>query len=188
MNLVAIEGFSSVKDVLSEPLKKLILAKSEEGGYAKLSNVILNIYATFVDTQCLSVKHVINYSAIDVLNDEKTFQNHFYLLIGFVYEEFNEFSNARKYTITLKIGKLFSSIALDLSFHTFNPSVVLQNKISKDAMSCIERYRASPQNIDKIKLFCGWNVTSKFGDMYFIHLETIHATYGPTFTNDLNHH
>ncbi|MBB1434289.1 hypothetical protein H5201_08205 [Pseudoalteromonas sp. SG43-6] len=185
MNLVAIEGFSSVKDVLSEPLKKLILAKSEEGGYAKLSNVILNIYATFVDTQCLSVKHVINYSAIDVLNDEKTFQNHFYLLIGFVYEEFNEFSNARKYTITLKIGKLFSSIALDLSFHTFNPSVVLQNKISKDAMSCIERYKASPQNIDKIKLFCGWNVTSKFGDMYFIHLETIHATYGPTFTNEV---
>ena len=185
MNLVAIEGFSSVKKILSEPLKKLILDKIEEGGYLKISNVLLNIYSTFIDTQCLSDKHVINYSAIDVLNDEEKFQEHLSLLIGFVYQEFNEFKSARKYTITLKVNDLFSRIAAELKFSKFSPPVVLEKKVSEDVNSCMERYRASPKNTDKIKLFGGWNVTSKSGDTYFIHMETIYVTYGPIFTNEI---
>ena len=185
MNIVAIEGFSSVKNILSEPLKKLMQAKIEEGGYVKLSNVILNIYATFIDTKCLSSNHVTKYSAIDVLNDEKKFQEHLNLFIGFVYEEFSEFKLARKYIITLKVNDLFSRIAAELEFSKFSPSVVLEKKVSEDVVSCMEQYKASPKNIDKIKLYSGWKVESKFGDKYQIHMEKIYFSYGIKFTNEI---
>ncbi len=185
MDFATIEGFPSLKDTLSEPIKRFFSNSLSHKSHQRHLNLIYNVYSVFVDTQSLDTKHVQSYAALDVFSSEEQFQKHVNLLTGFIYEEFSELSVGGKYRLARPMVKLFENIAFEMRFSSFYSHSILQGKVSEDMLVCISQYQASPKNIKKIQLYRGWKLISKFDNMLRIHLANIHSVYGTKFTNDI---
>ena len=140
---------------------------------------VVNIYQAF----CFLTKPK-QYNALDILNSDMEFNRHFELLVGFIYRE-AQVSISTKYVYLWQMRAIFKTIAVDKQFQFYDIKIH-REKVSKDAQSCILKLNKLNFNTCKLNYLKGWQVHSKDGKKYELHLDSIYVAYGLEFTQQIH--
>ena len=178
MNRLSLRFFPCVGDTLAPFIVDSIKDVSIKNSAA------LTIYSVFVDIMDLNQEHVVNYTAIELLNSEVKLNKTFELFVGFI---FSEFSLSRM-TIASTCGdikKLYEKFAKSSGL-SFKAVKVGYTEESYDVSRCIALYSASKKNLDKVEYYNGWSVLDKFGHEHLLHISRLHDTYGKQFANKIH--
>lgn len=184
MEVKTLSQFPSLERVLSEPLKRLISSSIVMEEDKKSINAILNIYSVFIDIQSPNLTHIVNYTAINVVNNKDKFRTQLLCIIGFIYSELH-ISSIRKYQYAKIYFSCFSKIAKE-KLIPFSTISISKRKISEDTQECIEQYQASTKNINLLKYYRGWQVEDKEGHTHHLYLAKILDTYGVGLTQTIH--
>tara|TARA_B100000700_G_scaffold161156_1_gene178461 strand:- start:9180 stop:11522 length:2343 start_codon:yes stop_codon:yes gene_type:complete len=179
VNIKSLNELSLIKTALSAEYSNYLTLASESSLHPNLIQPCLNLYAAY----CYLVKQG-NYSALEILNDSSSLNAHFQSLIGFVYSR-DDITIKRRYDLSRELKALFRYIAQDKHL-TLNEVKFSYNKTTEDIEHCLTQYREI--NIDKTKAdyLDGWQVVSKEGKEYEVHLDTLYVHFGETFTNKVH--
>jgi len=142
-------------------------------------DIIMNIYSA----HCYSLGHR-NYTALDVLSNSGSFNTHFQLLIGFIYD-CNNLSLDYRYLLCNYTKKLFCYIAQDKQLN-LDEIEVSPSKITTDVWYCIELYCQQDKDQAKLDYINGWQVVSKEGTASEVRLDSLYVNFGVEFTNKVH--
>ncbi|MEZ8493469.1 hypothetical protein AB6C81_14620 [Vibrio splendidus] len=178
MNRLSLRFFPCIDDTLApfivESIKELSIKNS----------AALTIYSVFVDIMDLNQKHVVHYTAIELLNSEVKLNKTFELFVGFI---FSEFSLSRMITASTcgDIRKLYEKFAKSSGL-TFKAIKVGCTEENYDVSRCIALYSASEKNLNKVEYYNGWSVIDKVGHEHLLHISPLYDTYGKQFASKIH--
>lgn len=138
-----------------------------------------NVYAAY----CYLVEQG-NYTAFKILNDSNSLNAHFQSLIGFIYDSDGLTTN-RRYTLCRRLKYLFRYIAHDKQL-TLDEVQLSSVKITEGASRCQAQFRNLKIDKTKADYLNGWQVVSKEGKGFEIHLDTLYVNFGGVFTNKVH--
>jgi len=141
--------------------------------------LIINIYSSFV-----SVTKSNRYTAIDILNKYIEFNNHFELLVGFIYQE-SQSTSVSKYNYLRILKTTFKTISTDKQLH-FDDLKLSCKEVSIDAQRCINNFNKLNNEHEKLNYLNGWQVNSKSDREFELHLDSIFVAYGAEFTQEVH--
>lgn len=179
VNIKSLNKLSLLKTALSAEYSNYITLAAESSIHPEKIQSVLNFYAAY----CYLVGQG-NYSALEILNDSNSLNAHFQSLIGFVYSR-NYITISNKRGLGHQLKTLFRYIAQDK--HLILTEVKLShNKITVNVSNCLAQFRKL--NIDKTKAdyLNGWQVVSKEGKEYEVHIDTLYVNFGEAFTNKVH--
>ena len=179
MNLKVLSELSLLDTALSVEYSNYLSCAAKSSVTENGIQSVLNVYTAY----CYLVEQG-NYTALKILNDSNSLNAHFQLLIGFVYGNDNT-TIRRRYQLCSHLKKLFHFIAQDKQL--ILDEVKLSNiKITENASSCIAQFLKL--NIDKTKAdyLNGWQVVSKDGKSFEVHLDTLYVNFGEVFTSKVH--
>lgn len=153
----------------------VILLRENQSINTKSSLTIKNIYTAF--NFSLGKK---NYTGLDILNDAKVLNLHITQLVGFIYSQ-GDFSLNTKYFHSRVFLDIFTSIAQSNNLSVTVPKLHTL-ELSYDAKRCIETYLNLDVEQKKLNYLNGWQVVSKDGKTFNVHLGLLHDIYGEQFT------
>ncbi|MUK64391.1 hypothetical protein [Aliivibrio fischeri] len=139
----------------------------------------VNIYSAF----CLLTKPKY-YTAIDILNCDDNFNKHFELFVGFIYQE-NQSPLGTNYTCLCVFKKIFETIATDKHIN-FNDLKLNRLEVNDGVQKCINSFNELNIDRNKLNYLNGWQVLSKDGAEFELHLNSIYTTYGVEFTEQVH--
>lgn len=179
MNVKTLNELSLLKTALSVEYSNYLTSAAEFSVEKSYIQSVLNLYAAY----CYLVEQG-NYTAFKILNDSNSLNAHFQSLIGFIYNS-DTTTAKRRYALCNQLSRLFRYIAQDKQL-TLDEVQFSNVKITKDASSCLDRFRKL--KIDKAKLVYlnGWQVVSKEGKSIEVHLDALYVNFGETFTNKVH--
>lgn len=187
LKIKQIKYYSNLEAVLSRTLKstlKQTIPSSASASRLERFNKSLLIYALFIDIKDKSEAHVCNYSAADILNDEKALNEQYRLLLGFAYSSF-KITPGGINPITKYIETFYKHLAAQSNFllHDIKISV---NTISDDINQCISEFKSLDINEKKLEFYEGWQVQSQDAGKLEVRLSLVYQSYGCAFTDNLH--
>ncbi|MDO6498887.1 hypothetical protein [Photobacterium sanguinicancri] len=141
--------------------------------------LITNIYASFV-----FLTKPARYAAVDILNRDICFNNHFELLVGFIYQE-SQSTSVSKYNYLRILKTTFKTISTDKQLH-FDDLKLSTKEVSVDAQRCINSFNKLNSAREKLNYLNGWQVNSKSEREFELHLNSIFIAYGAEFTQEVH--
>lgn len=176
MNVKILNDLSLLNTALSVEYSNYLKLAAVSSVAREKTQLTLNVYAAF----CYLVEQG-NYTAVKLLNDSSSLNEHYQLLIGFIYDS-QGIRIDNKYTYCLRFKKLFSYIAQDKQL-ILDEVQLSSVRITEDVSSCLVQFRKL--KIDKVKAdyLNGWQVVSKEGNSLEVYLDRLYVNYGETFTN-----
>jgi hypothetical protein len=181
MNSAILSTLSKLNNALSHEYQEHLYRLKESVISSDSSShrgMVMNIYSAFIFST-----HEQGYSAIRILNDSYLFNQHFRLLIGFIYVEWTA-RDQRKYTYANNCKILFSALAnekqLDFNF------IKLTIRVTEDVNKCIDEFRQLKLDKNKLSYLNGWEIDSKDGKSQQVNLDNIYCNFGMTFTNTIH--
>ncbi|NOJ10389.1 hypothetical protein [Vibrio splendidus] len=180
MNTKVLNELSLLRAALSGEYSNYLKSAAESCLREKDVQSVTNIYAAY----CFLVEQD-KYTAFKILNDSNSFNRHFQLLIGFIYNSDN-LPLLRRYTYCNRIKTLFRYIALDKQL-SLDDVKISSIKMSDDALSCQARFRKLKVDETKSDYLNGWQVVSKDDKSFEAHLDTLYVNFGAEFTNKVHH-
>lgn len=183
MNTTNLKQLSLLSQVLSKPLYIQLLSYLERKRPKRDSTEhlkLLNIYAAFILSQ-----GKLNYSGIEILNNENTFKAHTDQLIGFIYCESNNLSLDTISTIVSTLHHMMCELAKANHIH-IAPQSFSRTKINDYTQHCIESYQSLERNEEILTYLNGWSVTSQERKAVSVDLDFIYVKYGQAFTDKIH--
>ncbi|EMI4516804.1 hypothetical protein V6560_004423 [Vibrio parahaemolyticus] len=179
MNVKALNELSLLKTALSAEYSNYLTLAAESSVHPSLIQSVLNLYAAY----CYLVGQS-SYSALEILNDSSSLNAHFQSFVGFVYSS-DDITIKRRYDIGNQLKNLFMYIAQDKHL-TLNEVKLSKVKITEEVSICLAQFRKL--NVDKIKVdyLGGWQVVSKEGKEFEVHLDTLYVNFGKVFTDKVH--
>ncbi|SYZ80193.1 Uncharacterised protein [Vibrio paracholerae] len=179
VNVKTLNQLSLLDTALSAEYSKYITSAAKSSVEEKVLQPVLNIYAAY----CYLVEQG-NYTAFDILNDSNSLNAHFHSLIGFTYD-IDGINIKRRYTLCYELRKLFRYIAVDKQL-MLNEVQLLTRKISEEASICLAQFLKLKIDKTKADYLNGWQVVSKEGKSFEVHLDTLYVNFGEAFTNKVH--
>ncbi|EKO3642450.1 hypothetical protein M3898_002626 [Vibrio metschnikovii] len=179
MNIKTLNELSLLNTALSAEYFNYLASAAESSVSTKLVQPVLNVYSAY----CYLVEQG-NYTAFNILNNSKSLNTHFQALIAFSYDN-DSISFKRRYELCYQLKNLFRYIAQDkqLGLDEIKLSTI---KISDDVSSCLAQFRNLQIDKTKADYLSGWQVTSKEGKSFEVHLDTLYVHFGEEFTNKIH--
>lgn len=153
-------------------------AKEEESKLNKTTNFTA-LYCTYVE--CIDA--YLPYHSIYKFNSSRALQEHLKGFIGFIYTEL-ESKLSNKYNYSYEANKVFNTLAEKLGLETNKLNLSL-NKISDDALKCIEIYKIQQHSNERKKYFKGWKIQSNDKKELYLNISFIYDKYGKEFTEQI---
>ncbi|WP_340700284.1 hypothetical protein [Vibrio harveyi] len=178
MNRLSLRFFPCINKILAPSIAESIKELSINNSAA------LTIYSVFVDILDLNHKHIVNYSAIELLNSETKLNESFELFVGFVHSEFNLSRNTTTSTIN-DIRKLYERLAEPRDLILKAVKVGYRSE-TDDVSRCIGLYSAAEKNLEKVDYFNGWSVVDKTGHEHLLHISSLYDVYGKQFADKVH--
>ncbi|MGX9518985.1 hypothetical protein ACWX0P_09260 [Vibrio mediterranei] len=179
MNIKNLNELSLLNTAQSAEYSNYLISAAESSVFKTQIRPTLNVYAAY----CYLVEQS-NYTAFEILNDSFSFNAHFQLLIGFVYGNDNT-TLSRRYQLCRNLKKLFQYIAQDKQLAL--DEVQLSNlEVTEAASSCLAQFRNLTIDRAKADYLNGWQVVSKEGKRFEVHLDTLYVNFGEAFTNKIH--
>lgn len=175
MDTAILKELSLLRSTLSKKYYHYFYNSINPNLYDRKRNQFVNIYSSY----CFLTKPS-EYSAMDILNNESAFNQHFELLVGFIYQQDGIAINSR-YKLANLFKNTFRAIAEEKQLR-FNNIKLMYKNVSDDAQRCLDNFGKLSLDINKVNYLNGWQVTSKEGKKYQLHLDSIYVTYGVAFT------
>lgn len=182
MNTTILKQLSLLSQALSKPLHTQLLNYLERRDPKRDSSEYLrhlNIYAAFIFSQ-----DKLNFSSIEILNDENTFKAHTDLLIGFIYCE-SDNPLVTKKLFALALHRMMCDLAKSNHIH-IAPQSFGKKKINDYVQHCIESYQSLERNEEKLTYLNGWSVTSQERKAVIVDLDFLYVKYGQAFTDKIH--
>ncbi|PSV41330.1 MULTISPECIES: hypothetical protein [unclassified Photobacterium] len=183
MNTTILKQLSLLSQALSKPLHTQLLNYLERRypKYESFKNLqLLNVYAAFIFSQ-----GKLNYSGIEILNDENTFKAHTDQFIGFFYCESNNLSLASKRNLAFRLHRMMCDLAKANHIH-ITPQSIGVEKINDYVQHCIESYQSLERNEEKLTYLNGWSVTSQERKAVLVDLDFLYVKYKQAFTDKIH--
>ena len=179
VNVKTLNELSLLKTALSVEYSNYLTLAAESSVSKNHIQSVLNLYAAY----CYLIEQG-NYSALEILNDSSSLNVHFQSLIAFVYSN-DDITIKRRYDLGNALKIFFRYIAQDKHL-TLTEVKLSNNKITVDVSNCLSQFRKL--NIDKTKsdYLGGWQVVSKEGKEFEVHLDTLYVNFGKTFTDKVH--
>ncbi|EGQ9935089.1 hypothetical protein ACEOHO_003523 [Vibrio vulnificus] len=179
MDVKTLNELSLLKTALSAEYSNYLTLAAESSVHPTLIQSVLNLYAAYYYLVGQS-----SYSVFEILNDSSSLNAHFQSFIGFVYSS-DGITIKRRYDISNQLKNLFRYIAQDKHL-TLNEVKLSKVKITEEVSSCLAQFRKL--NVDKIKAdyLGGWQVVSKEGKEFEVHLDTLYVNFGKAFTDKVH--
>nr|WP_254618008.1 hypothetical protein [Vibrio metschnikovii] len=176
VNTKTLNELSLLNTAISTAYSNYLKSAAESCSFSSEAQSMLNIYAAY----CYLVEER-DFSGLKILNDSHSLNAHFQSLVGFIYDIDNVTLTFR-YRHCTRLKLLFHYIAQDkqLNFEHVTLSVT---KISEDAKKCLLNWRQLEVDKTKVKYLKGWQVTSKEGREFDVHLDMLYVNFGADFTN-----
>lgn len=179
MNVKTLNELSLLNTALSVEYSHYITSAAKSSVTGNKLQPVLNIYAAY----CYLIGQG-NYTAFEILNDSSQLNAHFQSLIGFVYD-CDGITNKRKYELCYALRKLFRHIAQDKQL-TLDEVQLLAIRTSEDPSNCLAQFRQLELDKTKADYLNGWQVLSKEGKSFEVHLDTLYVNFGEAFTNKVH--
>ncbi|MEZ9949968.1 hypothetical protein BCV02_01245 [Vibrio breoganii] len=183
MNTSQLRNLSFLSNALSKPLRAQLLGIIDSlypNPYKDRSIQLVNIYAAFVYSQG---HH--NFNAISVLNNKSDFQQHLDAFVGFIYEESADRSLKTKATYASRLHNvlrdLAKSVGMDVASESFSA-----NRINDYTQRCIDTYKKSQTDSERLAYLDGWEVTSQERKHCSFNLDFMYVKYGRDFSNKVH--
>ncbi|MEZ8189618.1 hypothetical protein [Vibrio sp. 1F279] len=185
MDSKALALYPKLQTVLSSKYRKELLEITEK--YLKSPSLsLVNMYSVFVDVAVNpSTSSNVAYSALDIRNDVDKLNFHLSSFIGFLYEDYLDFSITTRYDYARKAFRVFSEFASRYGL-MLRDIKLATGKVSEDALDCIDSFRALNPSQEILSYYDVWSCESKEGKQQNIHLATIHDCYGKVFTERIH--
>ena len=179
VNVKTLNELSLLNTALSVEYSHYITSAAKSSVTGNKLQPVLNIYAAY----CYLIGQG-NYTAFEILNDSSQLNAHFQSLIGFVYD-CDGITNKRKYELCYALRKLFRHIAQDKQL-TLDEVQLLAIRTSEDPSNCLAQFRQLELDKTKADYLNGWQVLSKEGKSFEVHLDTLYVNFGEAFTNKVH--
>lgn len=179
MNVKTLNELSLLNTALSVEYSNYLTLAAESSVSKTRIQQVLNLYAAY----CYLVEQG-NYTALEILNDSNSLNAHFQSLIGFIYGS-DDITIHRRYSLCSELKNIFRHIAQDKQL-TLDEVHLSTLKMTEGASSCLAQFRKL--NIDKRKAdyLNGWQVVSKEGKSFEVHLDMLYVNFGEAFTNKIH--
>ncbi|MEZ8854371.1 hypothetical protein AB6E16_02560 [Vibrio atlanticus] len=178
MNRLSLRFFPCIDKILAPSIAESIKELSIKNSAA------LTMYSVFVDIMDLNHEHVVNYSAINLLNSEAKLNDSFELFVGFVYSEFDLSWGTSASTIN-DIRKLYEQLAEPCGL-MLEVIKVGYRDVTDDVTRCIGLYSAAEKNFEKVDYFNGWSVVDKTDHEHLLHISSLYDAYGKQFADKMH--
>ncbi len=179
MNVKTLNELSLLDAALSVEYSNYITSAVKSAVTETKLQAILNIYAAY----CYLIEQG-NYTAFEILNNSNLLNAHFQSLIGFVYDS-DDITTNHKYVLCNELKRLFRYIAQDKQL-TLDEVQLSNTKITEDASSCLAQFLKLKIDRTKADYLSGWQVVSKEGKSFEVHLDTLYVNFGGAFTNKIH--
>jgi len=179
VNVKTLNELSLLNTALSVEYSHYITSAAKFSVTGKRLQPVLNIYAAY----CYLIGQG-NYTAFEILNDSSQLNAHFQSLIGFIYDS-DGITNKSKYDLCCALRKLFRHIAQDKQL-TLDEVQLLVRRITEDTSNCLAQFRQLELDKTKADYLNGWQVLSKEGKNFEVHLDTLYVNFGEAFTNKVH--
>ncbi|MDF4345073.1 hypothetical protein P7M03_19975 [Vibrio parahaemolyticus] len=179
MNLKTLNELSLLNTALSVEYSNYLTSAAKSSVTKKVLQVSLNIYAAY----CYLIEQG-NYTAFEILNDSNQLNAHFQSFIGFIYD-CDGITTKRKYNLCCELRNLFRHIAQDKQL-TLDEVQLSMVKITEGASNCLAQFRQLKIDKTKANYLNGWQVVSKEGKSFEVHLDTLYVNFGEAFTNKVH--
>ncbi|MBF4337642.1 hypothetical protein EAY42_21245, partial [Vibrio anguillarum] len=179
MNVKTLNELSLLDAALSVEYSNYITSAVKSAVTETKLQAILNIYAAY----CYLIEQG-NYTAFEILNNSNLLNAHFQSLIGFVYDS-DDITTNHKYVLCNELKRLFRYIAQDKQL-TLDEVQLSNTKITEDASSCLAQFLKLKIDRTKADYLSGWQVVSKEGKSFEVHLDTLYVNFGGAFTSKIH--
>lgn len=162
------------------PRLKCVLSRFYSDEITSYAQMSMTIYALFVDLTITNGKG--QFTALDIRNDSAALQNHYQSFIGFLWSEYLPYTYPKKYAHSNHAFNVFTEFANNNGL-TLSKIKTSTRSISDSAKDCVDYFSKLDVKQDLLEYYQGWMVISKDDRPAYIHLATLHDTYGKEFTD-----
>lgn len=180
MNLDQLEKYSKLKAVLA-PTFRNELKHVLGNRHSKFLNSFLNSYSLFIAI----TESEVNYTALNILNDEDKLNHQLQSSIGFIYSDIIELGALSQYKIVRVLIDAFTVLA-ELNQFTVTQISVSKRTLSDDALHCLQRFNAQAINEVALDYYRGWTCHSKDGKQINLHIAPFRDCYGKEMTKKVH--